>query len=127
MKKNSLLFFIAAALLLLSSRAFSQSSSPKENLKEFEGVQVYKPSSGYLTVNMNYSIINQADREEKVFQPYNVYDLNGKLYKNIAQSYFTPITITLPAGTYYIKSADINGEQIKFGVEIQAGKNTLVE
>ena len=118
---------IAISFFGMTNALISQDNFPKENLKEFEGVQIYKNSLGFLKMDMNWTIKQNSGLEEKMFLPYKIFDSNGSLYSNVHESYYEPITITLPAGKYYIKSTNISGDKIKFIVEIQAGKTTLVE
>jgi hypothetical protein len=131
MKKK--IFFLKTIIVLfvyymaVTNVSLAQNNSPMENLKEYEGVQIYKPASGFLIVSMNWTIKQKVDLEEKMFLPYKIFDTNGSLYSNVHESYYEPITITLPAGIYYIKTVDATGTRVKFGVEIQPGKTTLVE
>ena len=117
-----LIIFISGTVSLLS-----QDKNESGNLKEFDGVKIVKPEVGFLKITNNWKWENRDIFEVKYYLPYKIYNSDGILFRNISGSKLDPQIVTLPEGLYYVKTLDSQNKELKFGIEIIAGKFTLIE
>lgn len=96
-----------------------------------ESMPVFSPNTGFLTIHL-------ATREERVFsddpadgklrfEPYVIYNQEGKKVRAVSVSFYEPQTITLAPGKYVIVTTYSDERFKKFGVIIESGKTTVVE
>lgn len=113
--------------IIFSNSLYSQEGNSTGSENEFAGVEIFKPSSGFLVIKNNRMIDRSGIIDVEVFRAYKIYDNTGKLLRKVPASKLSAQNITLPEGVYYVKYKTENGNLVRFGVEIEAGKTTLIE
>lgn len=113
--------------LFLSNSIYSQEGNSTGSENEFKGVEIIKPSSGFLVIENNWIVDRSGIVDEKLYMQYRLYDEDGKLFRKIPASRLSAQKITLPEGLYYVKYNDKNDKVIRYGVKIEAGKTTLIQ
>ncbi len=125
--KSNLIFTLFAFSLLIPNLIYSQAGNSTGFNDEFKDVEIYKPVYGYLHITNNWKIDRSGIIDEKFYLPYNIYDSNGILYMKVSGSKLGAQKMDLPQGLYYIKYKNENNKIVKYGVEIEAGKTTLIQ
>lgn len=126
--KYQLLFLISLIVISSSgsSNIYSQENRSGSN-SEFKNVEIIKPTIGFLRIENQWDMVYKDIFEVKYYLPYKIYDPEGKLIAKISGSKMVPQTVRLSEGLYYIKINKDGLNKTKFGVEIEAGKTTLIE
>jgi hypothetical protein len=118
---------IITLTMLFTSVIYSQDKDVSANSGEFDGVVIVKPENGFLKVTNNWKLVKRDIFDDKYYLPFSIFDEKGKHYLNVSGSSLGPQTVTLPEGLYYVKTTDAKNNTVKYGVEIIAGKFTLIE
>ncbi|MBZ0203803.1 MAG: hypothetical protein K8I03_12365 [Ignavibacteria bacterium] len=126
---RSITNLLMAILVVISIFIFGTNSvyTQQSNQTHTEEIKIIKPTVGFLKIENNWEWTKKDIFDTKQYLPYRIYNEKGELVKKVSGSKLGPVTVSLQEGIYYIKSRDKDSKSVEFGVEIEAGKTTLIE